>query len=154
MASEGSRGAPGDPPGCLRYSRQASRSMTMKARSCKIHWIPYDFMDFIAFHRILQNSLQSIGFNGFHWIPQDSVDSIGFNKIPWISLDSLRFYGFHQILQDSVDFIGLHTILWISLDSIGFNEFHWIPQHSMDFIGFQKYYKNYIKLLQNLKFKI
>ena len=69
MAPEGSRGAPGDPAGCLRYSRQASKPMSMNTKSCKIHWIPQYSMDFIAFHRILWISLHSIGFYAFHWIP-------------------------------------------------------------------------------------
>ena len=146
MASECSRGAPRDPAGSLRQSRQASRPMSMNTKSCKIHWIPLDFIDFIAFHMILYNSLHSIGFYGFHWIPQDSVHSIELHKILWISLDSLRFFGFHQILYDSVDCIGLHTILRISLDSIRFTEFYCIPQDSMDFIGFQKYHENPAKL--------
>ena len=132
MASEGSHGAPRDPAGGLRQSRQASRSMSMKTKSCQI----------LAFHKLLWNSLHSTTFYGIHCIPQDSMDSIGFHRIPCIPQNYIGFYGFHWIPKDSLDFIRFCRILWISLDSIRFYAFHWIPQDSINFIvslGF--YYK-------------
>ena len=118
----------------------------MNTKSCKIHWIPWYSIDFIAFHKILWISLHSIGFYGFHWIPHDSMDSIGFYAKLLEIQNSKKYRNFllyficffsrwNAIFRTPPSYIRIITDFGVR----GANRPHMCAD-SMDFIGFPLYF--------------